>query len=206
MKERLGGLHSAKVVLHSVDFHEIEALQHAGDWDAAGRSHGRAARSGPGRGADFLVLCTNTMHKVADAMERRGADPPAAHRRPHRGGGAATGASGRWACWAPASPWRRPSTGAGCRAARAGGARARAPGTGPSSHRIIYEELCLGRVLDASRAEFHRIIQGLAAAGAEGIILGCTEIGLLIRPSDVELPTFATTRLHAAAAVKFALS
>jgi aspartate racemase len=204
VKERLGGLHSAKVVLHSVDFHEIEALQHAGAWDAAAEAMAAAARSVHRGGADFLVLCTNTMHKVAEAMERAVpipllhiADPTAAAVRER--GIRRVGLLG--------TRFTMEETFYRGRLEGRHGLEVLVPGAGDRAivHRIIYEELCLGRVLEASRAEYHRIIRRLADAGAEGIILGCTEIGLLVTPASEDLPLFDTTCLHARAAAERAM-
>ena len=204
VKERLGGLHSAKVVLHSVDFHEIEALQHAGDWDAAGAAMAAAARSVHAGGADFLVLCTNTMHKVAEAMERAVpipllhiADPTAAavlDRGIRRVGLLGTRFTMEETFYRGRLEGRH-----GLEVV------VPEPEDRATVHRVIYQELCLGRVLEASRAEYRRIIRRLAAAGAEGIILGCTEIGLLVNPADEDLPLFDTTCLHARAAAERAM-
>jgi aspartate racemase len=202
VKERLGGLHSAKVVLHSVDFHEVERLQAAGAWDEAGRAMAAAARSVYAGGADFLVLCTNTMHKVAEAMERAVpipllhiADPTAA----------AVRARGLRRVGLLGTRFTMEEDFYLGRLRRRHGLDPLVPGPADRAivHRVIYEELCLGKVLDESRDQFRRIIRGLAEAGAEGIILGCTEISLLVEQAD--LPLFDTTLLHARAAAEEAL-
>jgi aspartate racemase len=199
VKERLGGLHSAKVVLHSVDFQEIERMQHAGDWAAAGRAMAAAARSVHAGGADFMVLCTNTMHKVAEAMERAVpipllhiADPTAQAVRAR--GFRRVGLLGTR--FTMAEDFYRG------RLRDRHGLEVLVPEPSDQAvvHRVIYEELCMGRVLEASRQPFQRIIRGLAEAGAEGIILGCTEISMLVEQAD--LPLFDTTFLHARAAAE----
>jgi len=205
VKARLGGLHSAKLVLHSVDFHEIEALQRAGDWAGAGAAMAVAARSVEAAGADLLVLCTNTMHKVAGAMEQAVgipllhiADPTAAAIR----------AQGLVRVGLLGTRFTMEQDFYRGRLQDRHGLEVLVPDPAGRElvHRVIYEELCLGRVLDASRLEFQRIIGELAAAGAQGIILGCTEIALLVDPAASPIPLFDTTRLHALSAVDRALS
>ena len=204
VKERLGGLHSARLVLHSVDFQEIEALQHAGDWDGAGRAMAVAARSVASAGADFMVLCTNTMHKVAPAMEQAAgipllhiADPTAAAIRSR--GLARVGLLGTR--FTMEQDFYRG------RLRDRHGLEVLVPDAGGRDlvHRVIYEELCLGQVREASRAQFKRILGELAEAGAQGVILGCTEISLLVDPADAPVPLFDTTRIHALSAVDLAL-
>jgi aspartate racemase len=202
--ERLGGLHSARLLLASVDFAEIEELQVSGDWEAAGRLlAGEAARLERG-GAELLVLCTNTMHKVADDIECAVGIPLL-----HLGDVTA-----------------RAVLGAGCRTVGLLGTdftmsqsfyRERLESHGltvlvpPADdralvHRVIYDELCLGVVREESRAAYVDVVSRLVAAGAEGVILGCTEIELLLGPDDVPVPVFPTTRLHVEAAVDLALT
>ena len=205
VKERLGGLHSAKLVLHSVDFHEIEALQQAGDWDGAGRAMAAAAVSVAAAGADFMVLCTNTMHRVAPAMEQAAgipllhiADPTAAAIRSR--GLARVGLLGTRFTMEQDFYRGRLQDRHGLEVL------VPPPGGRATVHRVIYEELCLGQVLDASRAEFRRILADLAGAGAQGIIQGCTEISLLVGQADSPVPLFDTTRIHALSAVDLALA
>ena len=203
IKQQLGGLHSAKVVLYSVDFHEVERLQHAGDWQAAGAMMAEAARALQAAGADFIVLCTNTMHKVA-------ADIEAAVRIP---------------LFHIADPTAREIKHAGLHKVGLLGTRftmeqtfytdrlrehglevvVPAPADRDIVHRIIYEELCLGRINDASRDEYRRIMADLAAQGAQAIILGCTEISLLVTQADAAVPLFDTTAIHAHSAALFSL-
>lgn len=204
VRERLGGLHSAKLVLHSVDFAEIEALQHAGDWDAAGAQLADAARGLRLAGAEAIVVCTNTMHLVAPAIEAA-VDIPLLH-------------------IADATAQRILAAGL-TRVALLGTRftmeqafyRERIEATGiavltPDAaqrervHRVIYDELCLGRIVDASRDDYRAIMADLVARGAQGVILGCTEIGLLVGEGDAAVPLFDTARIHAEAAADWALA
>jgi len=203
VKQRLGGLHSAKLVLYSVDFHDIEALQRSGQWDEAGRMLARAARGLVAAGADALVLCTNTMHKVAGAIEREVAvpllhvaDPTAAAikaRGLSRVGLLGTG-------FTMEQDFYRERL-------RQRGVEPVVPGPDDRQivHRVIYDELCLGTVREESRAQFRRIIRGLQRQGAEAVILGCTEIGMLVGENDADLPLFDTTHLHATTAAEWAI-
>lgn len=205
IKEHLGGLHSAKVVLYSVDFHEVERLQHAGDWDAAGALLADAARSLQAAGADFLVLCTNTMHKVASAIEGAVniplfhiADPTAEEIK--RAGYTRIGLLGTRFTMEQAFYKDR--------LRERHGLDVIVPGQEDRDivHRIIYEELCLGRIVDGSRDEYRRIIAGLVEQGAQAIILGCTEISLLVAQQDEAVPLFDTTAIHARKAAEWALT
>ncbi|WP_266169151.1 aspartate/glutamate racemase family protein [Dyella subtropica] len=205
IREHLGGLHSAKVILYSVDFHEVERLQHAGDWDTAGALLGDAARSLESAGADFLVLCTNTMHKVAAAIESSVriplfhiADPTAEVIK--EAGLATVGLLGTRFTMEQAFYKDRLRDRHGLQVL-VPEARDR-----EIIHRVIYEELCVGKVVDASRAEYRRIMADLADQGAQGVILGCTEISLLIGPQDASFPLFDTTSIHARKAAEWALS
>ncbi|BBP02268.1 aspartate/glutamate racemase family protein [Sulfuriferula nivalis] len=205
IKNRLGGLHSAKIVLYSVDFHDIEQLQHAGDWEAAGAMLAEAARSLETAGSDFLVLCTNTMHKVAPSIEAAVtipllhiADTTAAEIK--RAGHSTVGLLGTRFTMEEAFYRDRLSEHQGLQVI-VPNAEDR-----DTIHRIIYEELCLGVVLPESRSEYRRIMENLASQGAEGIILGCTEISLLVSQQDSEVPLFDTTAIHARAAAEEALA
>ncbi|TSA10808.1 MAG: aspartate/glutamate racemase family protein [Comamonadaceae bacterium] len=203
VKERLGGLHSAKVILYSVDFHDIERLQHAGDWDAAGLMLARAARSLEQAGADFIVLCTNTMHKVAPAIERairipllHIADPTA--RQIRNDGHTKVGLLG--------TLFTMEQSFYSERLQRQGlEVITPCPEDGATVHRIIYEELCLGQVLPESRAMYQKVMARLTEQGAQAIILGCTEISLLVGPADAAIPLYDTTAIHALAAADEAL-
>jgi aspartate racemase len=204
VRERLGGLHSAKLVLYSVDFQEIELQQHSGDWNEAGRMLAQAGRSLQAAGADFLVLCTNTMHKVTDAIETA-VNIPLFH---------------------IADPTAQEIKQAGLKKVGLLGTRftmeqefyrgrlrdqhhldVLIPDDADREvvHKVIYEELCLGLMRDASRVEYRRIIRGLVDQGAQGVILGCTEISMLVRPSDSPVPLFDTTSIHARKAAEWAL-
>lgn len=204
IKDRLGGLHSAKIVLYSVDFHEIERLQHEGDWEAAGAVLAQAARSLEGAGADFLVLCTNTMHKVAPGIEAAVripllhiADPTALELK--QAGYAIVGLLGTRFTMEQAFYRDRLSERHGLRVIVPG------PQDRETIHRIIYQELCLGVVTAESRSEYRRVIESLASQGAQAIILGCTEISLLVNQQDSAVPLFDTTAIHARAAAEKAL-
>lgn len=204
VKLRLGGLHSARLVLYSVDFHDIETLQHAGKWDEAGALLAQAARSVQAAGADCLVLCTNTMHKVAPAIEAAVAipllhiaDPTAAEVR--RAGLRQVGLLGTR--FTMEQDFYRG------RLQAMHGIAVLVPQDEERElvHRVIYDELCLGVVADASRAAYRKVIDALVRRGADGIILGCTEIAMLVSQSDSPVPVFDTTSIHAASAVDFAL-
>ena len=204
IRERMGGLHSAKIVLYSVDFHEIERLQHAGDWDAAGAILAEAARSLEAAGAAFLVLCTNTMHKVAACIEAAVAipllhiaDPTAAEIK--RAGHSTVGLLGTRFTMEQAFYRDRLSERHGLRVV--------VPESADRDivHCIIYEELCLGVVKPESRSAYRRIMKSLASQGAQAIILGCTEISLLVDQQDSEVPLFDTTAIHARMAAEEAL-
>ena len=204
VKQRLGGLHSGKVILYSVDFHEIEQLQRTGDWDAAGNVMAGAARSLEAAGADFLVLCTNTMHKVAPAIEAAVripflhiADPTAVEI--HAAGFSKVGLLGTRFTMEEAFYKDRLSV--------RHGLQVLIPGLADREtiHRIIYDELCLGNLVDESRAEYRRIMASLVAEGAQAIVLGCTEISLLVDQHDSGVPLFDTTSIHARKAAELSL-
>jgi aspartate racemase len=205
VKAQLGGLHSAQCVLVSVDFAEIEALQHAERWAEAGEALAHAAHGLERAGADFIVLCTNTMHKVAPAIE-------AATRLPLLHIADATAeriqAAGLRRVGLLGTRFTMEQDFYTGRLIQCHGLDVLLPGPAEREtiHRVIYDELCLGIISPASRDEYRRIMAGLVAAGAEGIILGCTEIELLIRAEDTTVPQFPTTRLHAEAAVALALT
>lgn len=203
VRQHLGGLHSAKLVLYSVDFFEIEELQRAGDWAAAGALLAAAARSLQAAGAEILVLCTNTMHIVAPAIEAAVtipllhiADPTAQAIR--RAGHGRIGLLGTRFTMEQAFYKDRLIAQHGLQVLLPW---AEDQGT---VHRIIFEELCLGQVHEASRQHYCRIMASLVAQGAEAIILGCTEITLLVGAPDASVPLFDTTALHALAAAEWA--
>ena len=202
--QRLGGVHSADLVMISVDFATIERLQSAGAWQQAGDLLAREARALEAAGAEAIVLCTNTMHLVAPAIEAAVSIPLL-----HLGDviGLAVRAAGiarvgmlgtRFTMQQPFLRDRITSHGLDVLVPE--------PDDQEVVHRVIYEELVLGEVSERSRAEYRRIIAALVDRGAQGIVLGCTEIELLIEQHHVAVPLFPTTRLHAEAAVEWALA
>jgi aspartate racemase len=203
VRQRLGGLHSAKLVLHSVDFAEIEALQHAGDWGAAGVILVEAARGLRAAGAEGLVICTNTMHLVAPAIEAA-VDLPLLHIADATAARIREAGLSRVALLGTRFTMERDFYRQRIEAA---GIEVTVPAAPQREivHRVIYEELCLGRILDASREAYRGIIEDLVARGAQGVILGCTEIGLLVGEGDATVPLFDTARIHAEAAADWAL-
>ncbi|MGY3188058.1 aspartate/glutamate racemase family protein [Lysinibacillus sp. TE18511] len=203
VKRQLGGLHSAKCILYSVDFQEIEHYQARGDWDKAGQVLGEAAQSLEKAGADFIIICTNTMHKVIDIIQEK-ISIPILH---------------------IADATAHQITEAGLQKIALLGTKytmeqdfykARIEGFGidvlvplteerTEINRIIYEELCLGQIETTSKEYYLQVIEDLVNSGAQGIILGCTEIGLLIKQEDVNVAVFDTTVIHARATVNKAI-
>ncbi|MBC3918320.1 aspartate/glutamate racemase family protein [Undibacterium sp. CY18W] len=204
IKEKLGGLHSARIILYSVDFHEIERLQYAGDWDAAGVILAQVSRSLELAGADFLVLCTNTMHKLAASIESAVAIPlfhiadPTAQAIRQAGFGKIGLLGTRFTMEQDFYRERLRSQ---------HGLDVLVPALADRGivHQIIYEELCLGKINATSREHYRRIMAGLIENGAEAIILGCTEISLLVSQEDASVPLFDTTAIHARGAAEWAL-
>ena len=205
VKRSLGGLHSAEIVLYSVDFAPIEALQHAGDWQGAARLLAQAAQRVEAGGAELLLICTNTMHKVAPEVQAAITIPllhiaDATAVVLQQRGIKTVGLLGTAFTMEEAFYRRKLSDDYGL--------TVHVPNAADRAivHRVIYEELCQGVTADASRREYLRIIQGLADDGAEAVILGCTEIGLLVKQADTPVPLLDTTAIHAQAAVDLALS
>jgi aspartate racemase len=203
VRDRLGGLHSARCVLASVDFTVIERLQVAGRWDEAGDLLAVEAANVEAAGADLLLLCTNTMHKIADRIQEAIGIPllhiaDVAAQAVTDAGLNTVGLLGT--AFTMEQDFYRERLAAHGLTVLVPPAEDRA-----QIHRIIYEELCLGIVLDSSREAYRGVINRLVAVGAAGIILGCTEIELLIRQQDSPVPVFPTTRLHVQAAVDLAL-
>ena len=203
VKQRLGGLHSARTVMYSVDFHDIEELQRTNRWDEAGTLLGAAARALEAAGADFIVLCTNTMHKVVPAIQAAVTIPllhiaDATAARIREAGIHTVGLLGTR--FTMEQDFYRGRLGQR-------GLTVIVPEQADRDlvHRVIYDELCLGAIRDGSRDAYRTIIGRLIAAGAEGIIFGCTEIGLLVAQADSTVPVFDTTAIHAESAVDFAL-
>lgn len=204
VKERLGGLHSARCVLASVDFAEVEAMQAGGRWDAAGDLLAGQARGLEAAGADMVLICTNTMHKVADQVGAA-ITVPLLHLADVVAD--AVVASGLHTVALLGTRFTMEESFYTDRLVARGITVLTPDAAGRALvDRVIYTELVLGDVRDASRAAYLDVIGRLAADGAQGVVLGCTEIELLIGASDVGLPVFPTTRLHAAAAVEFALA
>ena len=204
IQQRLGGLHSAQCVMYSVDFAQVEELQHRGAWEEAGALLADAAQRLERAGADIVVLCTNTMHKVAPAIEAAIAIPllhiadPTAHAITREGIRVVGLLGTRFTMEQEFYKGRLVAQ---------HGLEVLVPPADQQAivHQIIYEELCLGRIVPESREAYRAIMAELVEAGAQGIILGCTEIGLLVQEHDTTVPVFDTTKLHAEAAVDFAL-
>lgn len=205
VRQQRGGLHSARLVLYSVDFHEIEVLQREGRWDEAGAMLAQAARALDAAGAELLVLCTNTMHKVASAIEAATprpllhiADPTAEAIRD--AGLQRVGLLGTR--FTMEQDFYRQ------RLEQRHGIDVLVPDAADREqvHRIIYDELCRGEVREASRVIYRAVIERLVERGAEAVILGCTEISLLVGTADARVPLFDTTTLHAQRAAALALS
>jgi aspartate racemase len=205
VREELGGLHSADCLLRSVDFAAIEALQRAGEWEAAGALLAHEAAALVAAGAELIVLCANTMHKVADAIEAA-IDVPFVHVVDTTAD--AVRAAGLETVGLLATAYTMEEDFYVGRLRERHGLRVLVPGSADRRlvHRVIFEELCRGVVADASREAYGRVMGELAARGAQGIVLGCTEIGLLVGPGDAPVPLFDGTRLHAARAVELALA
>jgi aspartate racemase len=204
-RDRLGGLHSADCLLRSVDFAEIEQMQRADDWDRAGVALAAEAATLEAAGAELLVLCTNTMHQLADAITAaitipfvHIADTTADTVHGH----------GLTTLGLLATAYTMEQDFYVGRLRDLHGLDVLVPDQADRRiiHDVIYQELCVGVVADDSREEYRRIIRGLADRGAEGILLGCTEIDLLVGPQDAPIPVFDTTRLHAQRAVDLALT
>jgi aspartate racemase len=205
VRDRLGGLHSARCLMWSFDFAEIEALQHQGDWDAATAKMIEAARALERAGADFVVICSNTMHRMADAVQAaigiellHIADPAAEAVK--RSGMSTVGLLGTAFTMEQEFYRGRLQTRHGLAVLIPSDEDRRIV------HDIIYHELVQGVVKEASREAYRGVIARLVGQGAKAIILGCTEIMLLVRPEDSAVPLFDTTRLHAEAAVERSLA
>ena len=203
-RDRLGGLHSADCLLRSVDFLEIEELQRSGEWERAGALLAAEAATLVAAGAELLVLCTNTMHKVADAITAA-IDVPFVHiadTTAHAVRAAALETVGLLA-----TGYTMEQDFYVGRLQDMHGLRVLVPDEPDRRivHSVIYDELCVGVIDDASREHYRRIMRNLAGRGAQGILLGCTEIDLLVGPDDAPVPVFDTTRLHAHRAVELAL-
>ncbi|MDM5193436.1 aspartate/glutamate racemase family protein [Bacillus hominis] len=203
IKSRLGGLHSAKCMINSVDFEEIERFQSNGDWNGAGEVLGNAAYSLQMGGADFIIICTNTMHKVVDKIKEN-INIPVLHiadataKEIKRKGIQTVGLLG--------TKYTMEQDFYKSRIVE-NDIKVIVPSekNREKINEVIYTELCLGEITPQSREYYKRVIEKLVQEGAQGIILGCTEIGLLIKQEDVSVPIFDTTHIHAIEAVNFAL-
>jgi aspartate racemase len=204
VRGQLGGLHSARCVLLSVDFAEIERLQAAGEWARAGELLAADALSLQAAGAELVVLCTNTMHTVADAVTA-GLDVPFLHIGDSTAEAITATGLTRVGLLGTRYTMEQPFL---VDRLSAAGLEVLVPGEGDRDlvHRVIYEELVLGVVREESRRAYREVVDRLVARGAQGVVLGCTEIELLIGPDDVDVPTFPTTALHVAATVRAALA
>lgn len=204
VRRRLGGQHSARIVMYSVDFNDVAQLQHAGDWDGCTALLADGARRLKAGGADFALLCTNTMHKVLPQAQSE-VDLPFVHIADATA--AAIRAAGQTRVALLGTRFTMEHDFYHARLADSG-IETLIPGDADREtvHRVIYDELVQGVISGESRREYVRIIRALAERGAEGVILGCTEIPLLVGPDDSPVPLFDTTRIHAEAAVDRALA
>lgn len=203
-KAKLGGLHSAKSMMYSVDFAEVESLQHQARWDEAAKMLIDAAKNLENGGADFVVLCTNTMHKAADDIQDNVkipflhiADATAQQVK----------ASGIQKIGLLGTRFTMEEDFYKGRLSQKYGLQVSVPNAQEREiiHRVIYDELVVGNIKQSSKAQYIDIIEQMIGQGAEGVILGCTEIGLLVQQEDSRVPLFDTTKIHAQAAVEYAL-
>ncbi|MEL6903591.1 MAG: aspartate/glutamate racemase family protein [Cyanobacteria bacterium J06606_4] len=204
VKAELGGLHSAKILMYSVDFEELVALKHKGAWDKIGQILSSAASNLEGAGADCLLIATNTMHKVAEAITLSTTIPLI-----HIADATAEEikAKGVQRIGLLGTRFTMEEAFYKDRLIYQHGLAVQVPNGEERSfiHDVIYDELCLGNIRPSSRDRFRKIIENLVASGAEAVILGCTEIGLLVKPTDSAVPLFDTTKIHAEAAVKWSV-
>jgi aspartate racemase len=204
VKEKLGGFHSAPCILYSVDFDDVEKLQHQGDWASLNRLMIEAAQSVKKAGADFLVICTNTMHKMADEVQEA-IQIPLLHIADVTA--KAVRANGQSRVGLLGTKFTMEQDFYKGRLHEMHGIDVLIPEDKERQviHDILYNELCLGEIKELSKSKFQSIIQNLVKRGAQGVILGCTEIPLIVSQEDFEIPLYDTTALHARAAVDFAL-
>jgi len=205
IKAALGGLHSAKIAMVSVDFDEIEKMQSSGDWQAAADTLAIAAKGIQAAGADFLLICTNTMHKVAPEIESA-ISIPLLHIADATGLALQANKHNKVGLLGTAFTMEQPFYKE--RIQEKFGIEVITPNSEDRAiiHDIIYQELCLGKISDTSRQAYLAVIEKLGQAGAEAIILGCTEISLLINQDHTAIALYDTTAIHASAAVDFALA
>ncbi len=204
VKKSLGGLHSAKIILYSVDFDPIEKLQHQGDWEGTANILSEAALCIQAAGADFLLICTNTMHKVAPEIEKAVQIPllhiaDATAELLVNKGIKTVGLLG--------TAFTMEHDFYKGRLTKEYGLKVLVPNDADRDivHHVIYQELCLGQTIESSKAEYLRIIEHLSSQGAEAVILGCTEIGMLVNQTDTHVKLYDTTAIHAAKAVEYAI-
>jgi len=204
IKEKLGGLHSAKILMYSVDFEEIAELQHKGRWKELTEVMVEIAKRLEGAGTDFLLICTNTMHKMADDVQQEIGIPllniiDVTAERIKKLGLRKVGLLG--------TKFTMEDDFYKGRLTRKHGIEVLIPDDEERQlvHDIIYDELCLGVIKQSSKEKVKRIVENLVSKGAEGIILGCTELPLLIKQEDCDVPVIDTTRIHAEAAVEYAI-
>lgn len=204
IKKQLGGLHSAKVVIYSVDFDEIEKLQHLGAWDETAKILGEAAKNIQNASADFLVICTNTMHKVAPLIQTY-IDIPILHIADATGKKLQNENIKKVGLLGTAFTMQQDFYKE--RIYKNFDIEVLIPSEEDMTivHKIIYEELCLGLIKEDSKKEYLRIIDSLASKGAQGVILGCTEIGMLVKQADTQVKLYDTTVIHSLEAVAEAL-
>lgn len=204
VQQRLGGLHSAELLMYSVDFDEIAAQQLEGRWDDSAQTLSDAARALVRGGAECIVICTNTMHKVADEVQQS-AGVPLLHIADATGGSICNASMKRVALLGTRFTMEQDFYRG--RLEERFGLEVLIPPEEDRGlvHRVIYEELCLGRTENSSQAACLEIIRGLQRRGAEGVILGCTEIGMLVSEENSSLPVFDTTKIHAEAVVAWML-
>jgi aspartate racemase len=205
VRDRLGGLHSADCLLRSVDFADIEQLQREGRWQEAGTRLAHEARALVVAGAELLVLCTNTMHKVADEVMEAAA-VPLVHIADATAQAVRAHGLGTVGLLATAYTMEQDFYVGRLRQLHDLNVLVPSRADRRFVHDVIYDELCMGVVNELSREQYRRIMRDLADRGAEGILLGCTEIDLLVGPEDAPVPLFDTTRLHAHKAVELALA
>ncbi|MBB5519848.1 aspartate/glutamate racemase family protein [Amphiplicatus metriothermophilus] len=203
-RARLGGLHSASLLMRSFDFAQIEAMQSAGDWAAADAALVEAGRRLTQAGADALVICANTMHRCAPAIEASGA-APLIHIADATAAALKAAGVGRPALFATRYTMEEPFLRE--RIAEKADAEIIIPSKDhrDAIHRVIYEELCRGVVSPASKRAFLKIVEDVRKDGADGVILGCTEIGMLLKAGDIDLPLFDTAAIHVEACLDYAL-
>ncbi len=203
VRERLGGLRSASLLMYSYDFEVIKSLQYAGSWEEAGAELAGTAVRLEKAGADAILICTNTMHKVADQVVEA-VNVPLLHIAECTADRLSASGIGRVALLGTKFTMEEDFYRSRLEAR---GLEVIVPTAEGRSevNRVIYEELCQGRVLDASRERYRSEIDAMARQGAQAVILGCTEIGMLICESDASVPTFDTTAIHAQAAAEFAI-